>query len=60
MAIRVKLRKKPISGNRQSLYLEFYPAISHPKTGKPTRREFLKMTIQEKSKSPLGKFQSLV
>jgi|JI6StandDraft_1071083.scaffolds.fasta_scaffold39861_1 integrase len=41
MAIKVKLRQKPISGNRQSLYLDFYPAIPHPETGEPTRREFL-------------------
>ncbi len=41
MSIKVKLRQKEISGNRQSLYLDFYPAIPHPETGEPTRREFL-------------------
>lgn len=41
MAIKVILQMKPISGNRQTLYLEFYPAIIDPKTGKQTRREFL-------------------
>jgi integrase len=41
MATKVKLRQKPISGNRESLYLDFYPAIQHPETGEPTRREFL-------------------
>lgn len=42
MATKVSLRKKPISGNRQSLYLDFYPAIVNPKIpGKLTRREFL-------------------
>ena len=45
MAIKVKLRQKPISGNRQSLFLDFYPAIKHPETGEPTRREFLKMYL---------------
>jgi integrase len=45
MAIKVKLREKRISGNRQSLYLDFYPAIPHPETGKPTRREFLGLYI---------------
>ena len=45
MAIKVKLRGKKISGNRQSLYLDFYPAISHPETGEPTRREFLGMYL---------------
>lgn len=41
MATKVKLRQKPISKNRQSLYLDFYPAITHPETGEQTRREFL-------------------
>ena len=41
MAIKVTLRMKPISGNRQTLYLDFYPAIIDPKTGNQTRREFL-------------------
>ncbi|MBK7812502.1 MAG: hypothetical protein IPI50_14975 [Saprospiraceae bacterium] len=45
MAIKVKLREKKISGNRQSLYLDFYPAIPHPETGEPTRREFLGIYI---------------
>jgi integrase len=41
MVTKVKLRQKEISGKRHSLYLDFYPAIPHPKTGEPTRREFL-------------------
>lgn len=41
MTTKVKLRQKPISGNRQSLYLDFYPPIEHPESGKLTRREFL-------------------
>jgi integrase len=45
MNIKVKLREKKISGNRQSLYLDFYPAIPHPETGEPTRREFLKLYL---------------
>lgn len=45
MSIKVTLRQKPISGDRASLYLDFYPGIPHPKTGKPTRREFLGMYI---------------
>ncbi|KAB2867774.1 MAG: hypothetical protein F9K37_11710, partial [Bacteroidales bacterium] len=45
MAIKVKLRQKSISGNRQSLYLDFYPAITNPETGKKTRREFLNMFL---------------
>lgn len=55
MAIKVSLRQKAISNNRQSLYLDFYPAIPHPKTGKPTRREFLGMYISDKPKHPIDK-----
>lgn len=32
-------------GNRQSLYLDFYPPIPNPKTGEPTRREFLNLFL---------------
>ncbi|HKK41292.1 MAG TPA: site-specific integrase, partial [Bacteroidales bacterium] len=45
MATKVKLRQKAISGNRQSLYLDFYPPIPHPETGSLTRREFLNMFL---------------
>jgi integrase len=55
MAIKVKLRQKAISGNRQSLYLDFYPAIPHPETGKPTRREFLGLYLFDKAKNPIDK-----
>ncbi len=55
MAIKVKLREKKITGNRKSLYLDFYPAIPHTKTGEPTRREFLQMYLIEKAKNPFDK-----
>ena len=55
MATKVTLREKPISGNRKSLYLDFYPPITDTETGKPTRREFLGMYIFDKSKIPLDK-----
>ncbi len=55
MATKVKLRQKKISGNKQSLYLDFYPAIPHPETGKPTRREFLGMYLWDKIKNPVDK-----
>ncbi len=45
MATKVTLRQKPISGNRQSLYLDFYPPIPHPETGGVTRREFLNLYL---------------
>jgi integrase len=37
------------------LYLDFYPAIPHPETGKPTRREFLGLYLIDKAKNPLDK-----
>lgn len=55
MAIKVKLRQKAISGNRQSLYLDFYPAIPHPETGAPTRREFLGLYLNDKANNPIDK-----
>jgi len=55
MATKVKLRQKKISGDRHSLYLDFYPAIPHPKTGEPTRREFLGIYIYDNAKSPMDK-----
>ncbi len=55
MATKVKLREKKISGKRQSLYLDFYPAIPHPKTGEPTRREFLGMYLIDKAKNTIDK-----
>ncbi len=55
MATKVKLRQKPISGNRQSLYLDFYPAIIHPETGEQTRREFLGLYITDRAKTPIDK-----
>lgn len=55
MATKVTLRKKGISKGRQTLYLDFYPAIPHPETGKQTRREFLGLYIFEKPKTPLDK-----
>ena len=55
MATKVKLRQKPISGNRHSLYLDFYPPIPHPETSEPTRREFLGLYIFDKAKNPFDK-----
>ena len=55
MATKASLRQKKISKRRKSLYLDFYPPIPHPKTGKPTRREFLGLYIYEKVKTPIDK-----
>lgn len=50
-ATKVFLRSKEISKGRQSLFLDFYPAIPHPETGKPTRREFLGLYIHKKPRT---------
>ncbi len=55
MITKVNLRQKKISKGRKSLYLDFYPPIPHPETGKPTRREFLGLYIFEKPKTPIDK-----
>lgn len=46
---------KAISGARQTLYLDFYPPIPHPETGKLTRREFLKLYLLDKPKTEVDK-----
>ena len=55
MATKASLRQRKISKGRKSLYLDFYPPIPNPKTGKPTRREFLGLYIYEKPKTPIDK-----
>jgi len=55
MTVKVTLRNKPISKGRKSLYLDFYPPIPHPKTGKLTRREFLGLYTFEKPKTSTDK-----
>ncbi len=48
----VTLREKEISKGRKSLYLDYYPPLIHPETGKPTRREFLGLYITTKPRTP--------
>ncbi len=55
MATNVSLRQKKISKGRKSLFLDFYPPIPHPKTGKHTGREFLGFYIYEKAKTTIDK-----
>ena len=42
---KVTVRKRPIKNGQLSLYLDFYPPVRHPKTGKLTRREYLGIYI---------------
>lgn len=59
MSTKVTLRQKPISGKRQSLYLDFYPPIINSKTGKPTRREFLGFFLFDKPKDATDKLHNV-
>lgn len=43
--MKITLRRKLLSSGRETLYLDFYPPIPHPETGKPTRRQFLNLFI---------------
>jgi site-specific recombinase XerD len=54
----VSLRQKPIANGKASLYLDYFPEIISPKTGKPTRREFLKLYIFDKPKNDIDKLHN--
>ena len=56
--IKVTLREKPLKSDKQSLYLDYYPPITHPETGKKTRREFLNLYIENNPKTPEEKKQN--
>ncbi|RNL56437.1 tyrosine-type recombinase/integrase [Pedobacter jejuensis] len=58
--VKVKLREKELKSGLTSFYLDYYPPIVDPKTGKSTRREFLKMYIDKKTKDPLEKQKNLI
>ena len=58
MAIKVTLRKKTISNKRKSLYLDFYPAIQNPETGKYSRREFLGYYLIDNPKNSIDKLHN--
>jgi integrase len=58
MPVKVTLRQKPISKGRTSLFLDYYPPITHPETGEPTRREFLGMYVLDKPKNPQEKMHN--
>ena len=52
---KVTVRKRPIKNGQVSLYLDYYPAVRHPKTGKPTSREYLGIYIYA---DPKDKFET--
>ena len=56
MAIKITLRKKPLSGNKESLYLDFYPPVPDPETGKLTRREFLNLFLISETETEVQRY----
>lgn len=54
LCTKVTVRKRPIRNGQMSLYLDFYPAIRNPKTGRMTRREYLGIYIYA---SPKERFE---
>jgi integrase len=50
---KITLREKQLTNGRISLYLDYYPPITHPNTGKKSRREFLKLYIFERPKGTI-------
>lgn len=55
--IHVTLRRKALKSGRISLYLDFSPAVTDPKTGETYRREFLKLYLMPKPKNAIKKTQ---
>lgn len=51
----VSLRKKVLANNKSSLYLDYFPPIVNPKTGKESRREFLGLQIFDNPKDEIEK-----
>ncbi len=51
MAKKISLRTKSLTKKRQSLYLDYYPAIVHPETKQLTRREFLGLYLDNSDPS---------
>ena len=54
-ATKVTLRKRPLENGKISLYLDFYPPIIDPNTGKKKRRDYLGFHIFENPKTPTQK-----
>lgn len=51
MATKVKLRRKPITQGRETLYLDFYPPIRDPETMKMVYKEYLGIYIYQDPKN---------
>lgn len=51
----VKLREKKLTNGMLGLYLDYYPPVFDPRTGKSTRRNHLKIHVYEKPKTAVEK-----
>lgn len=51
MATKVKLRRKPITQGRETLYLDYYPPIRDPETMKMIYKEYLGIYIFQDPKN---------
>ncbi len=55
---KVKLRQKAISGGRRTIFLDIYPPVPHPDTGKLTRKHYLKIFVYSSPKTELERFHN--
>ena len=53
--VKVTVRSRPISGDRRTLYLDYYPAVRIPETMKMMRQETLGMYLYDKPKNQMHK-----
>ncbi|CAN5886657.1 hypothetical protein BH11BAC4_BH11BAC4_06790 [soil metagenome] len=51
MATKFKLIQKAISGNWQSLFLDFYPLLQNTEMGETTQMEFLNLFLYNETKN---------
>ncbi|MDR3266305.1 MAG: site-specific integrase [Tannerella sp.] len=58
-AVKVTLRFRLLDTGKETLYLDYYPKITDPETGKPSRREYLGMYVVP-LKNRNGEFQKNV
>lgn len=54
----VTIRQKPISNGRFSLYLDYYPPIPNPETGKLVRREYLGLHLFNRPRNEADKLHN--
>jgi integrase len=56
--MKVTLRKRAMTKGRSSLYLDIYPPILHPDTGKLIRRQFLGIYLLDKPRTDLDRIHN--